>query len=536
MIRKTKVQDQLLDVYDYVIIGAGSCGGVLANRLSEDAGKFILVLEAGADDLENPDIAVPGRAGKLQDTSFNWGYRSVSQKWAFKGYEEQRCVTPRGKGLGGSSAINYMVYMRGTPHDYDIWENMGCTGWSYRDVLPYFIKSESCLSSRLRDNGFHGSDGPMLVSEGSFSQIGSIFLDAWKEFGYPETDCNGNDPIGFMKVQANIGDGVRQSSAECYLRPASGRDNLHIATHCHVTKIHVDSKIARAVEFVRKGEKQLVRARREILLCAGAIGSPQILMLSGIGQRAHLQDLGIPVETDLPVGENFQDHCGALGMEFEIDHSYSPRDSKESDDLYNNLRAGHLGTNIGACTGLLKTDIWEAMIAGNVGENGVMITLNVTHPKSRGTIRLASTDPFTPPVIDPNTFSHPDDVKVLVEGLKIILKVIQTTPLKAIGVKPNRRILPGYKGTPFTDEYWEEFVRTMTFNTYHPAGTCRMGRLRDPSTVVDSQLRVKGIDRLRVVDASIMPEITSANLNATCIMIAEKAADMIKGNNHVARL
>ncbi|XP_064606186.1 uncharacterized GMC-type oxidoreductase Mb1310-like [Liolophura sinensis] len=563
----TPVQHVLDQAYDYVIVGAGTSGCVIASRLSEDPGTTVLLLEAGGDDLEWEEIAIPGSSGLMQCSKYDWSFRGVSQESAFKGFENQASTIPRGKVLGGSSAINYNMHMRGTPHDYDIWKNMGCTGWGYADVLPYFIKSETCLVSDLLDGGFRGTSGPVIVTEARFSPIGDIFVDGGKEMGYRKTDCNGPDPIGFMVAQSNIGDGIRQSSSEVYLRKAATRPNLHIATYGHVTKILIHNNIARGVEFIRGNKQSSVRAKREVILCAGTICTPQILMLSGIGHRYHLQSHKIDVIADLPVGDNLQDHNTFFGLEFEIDKPYAAMmSSPESKDLYDRLRIGPIATNILEATALVRSDLqepgnpnpdlhlvlisgmlgavenssfqrntamkgefWDAMFAGNVGKHGFNINPSVTHPRSRGNIRLQSADPFQHPLIDHQTLTHEQDIKTLIEGVKFILSLTDTKPFRSVGARWTGRVLPGYQKTPFTDEYWEEVIRTLTHYTYHPAGTCKMGRPDDPTAVVDPKLRVKGVDKLRVADASIMPEITSANLNAPCVMIGEKAADLIRG-------
>ncbi|XP_064614664.1 L-sorbose 1-dehydrogenase-like [Liolophura sinensis] len=580
---KTRTTDNLLPVYDYVIVGGGTAGCVLANRLSEDQSRTVLLLEAGSDDTEFPEIHVPAMCSTLIGNVYDWSYKSEPQKHACKAILSKQMPTPRGKVLGGSGSVNVLVYCRGTPEDFDQWEKMGCEGWGYEDVLPYFVKSENCTSPELLKGGVHGTGGPMAVTECLYTSITDHFIEAGKELGFKHTDNNGRDPIGVMRTQLNTDDGRRAHTAEAFLRPAMHRDNLHIATHCHVTKVLIDNKIARAVEFVRMlTGREVVRARREIILSSGTIGSAQILMLSGIGPREHLQDLGITVVADLPVGSYLQDHFLVNGIEFEIDQHSLPGEDVFSDEnkrRYDLMRSaikeceleppllyyvGPIATSLCEGTGFLRTPLqdpdspnpavqiyffpvlhgprlrtnaaisdkyWSAIFPGRDEKvkPGLTFLPVVSHPKSKGTLRLRSADPFDYPLIDPNYLAHPDDVTTMVEAIKLCQRFGETKAFRSLGARFVERSLPEYQGALHTDEYWAEYTRTMTQTVYHLCGTCRMGRADDLTTVTDPQLRVKGIGRLRVVDASVMPKVTSGNTNAPVVMIAEKAADMIKG-------
>ncbi|XP_064596454.1 L-sorbose 1-dehydrogenase-like [Liolophura sinensis] len=562
---RTKIAEKVLPAYDYVIVGGGTAGCVLANRLSEDQSVTVLLLEAGYDDTEFPEIHIPAKCSTLQKTVYDWNYKTVPQKHACKGLKNQQMPTARGKVLGGSGSLNYMVHNRGTPFDYQRWEELGCEGWGYEQILPYFLKSENCLIPELiKKDGVRAVGGPLSVAESKFSVLADMFLKAGEELGYKRTDNSGREPIGFMVLQMNVCNGRRGHTAQAFLRPAMNRSNLDIVTHCHVTKVIIENKVATGVEFVRSDVHHTVQANQEVVLSAGTIGSAQLLMLSGIGPEKHLESLGIPVVASLPVGDGLQDHVMVFGIEFETDGPYIPGDevfSKENQQLYNSSLKGPIATcvcegaayvrtqrqhpdnpnpdiQIHQLSGLLSPawkknsgmldQYWQALFGNREGKHGFCFMPRLSHPKSRGSVRLRSANPHDYPLIDPNYLSHPDDVKTLVEGIKVCMQLGKTKAYSSLGPTFHNRILPGYRGTPYTDEYWEEYVRSLTQTVYHVVGTCRMGRADDPRTVTDPQLRVKGIDRLRVVDASVMPEITSGNTNAPTVMIAEKGADMIK--------
>ena len=482
---------------------------------------------------------------------------------------------PRGKILGGSSVLNYMIYVRGNSRDYDGWADEGNTGWSYQQVLPYFLKSEDNRNPYLAANKkYHSTGGYLTVQEPPFkTELGKSFIEAGVEMGYENIDINGAQQTGFMMAQSTTRSGSRCSTAKAFLRPVRNRQNLHISLHSHVLKIIIDekSKTATGVKFERNGIHYVVSARKEVILSAGSINSPQILMLSGVGPSEHLQQHGIKILSDLNVGDNLQDHITLGGMIFQIDTPYSYVDTRliNLPAMYNYyFHHGGPWTTLGGCEALAfvktkytnQTDDWPDIqyhfVAGTpVSDGGTQIRFTsgirneiwneyykqlewtdtwqaipvLLRPKSVGNIRLASTDPYAKPLIDPKYFSDIHDMKVLIEGIKIAVALSETAAFQSIGTKFYDKTFPGCENfTLWTDSYWECFIRHYSATLYHPVGTCKMGNASDPTAVVDAKLRVYGIKQLRVVDGSIMPKIPSGNTNAPIIMVAEKAADMIK--------
>ncbi|XP_067133170.1 glucose dehydrogenase [FAD, quinone]-like [Centruroides vittatus] len=562
------VSSEFRDKYDYVIVGSGSAGSVVANRLSKDENIKVLLLEAG----ELPNFiseAIPFPI-HLQKTKYDWKYRTTRQKNSCRGYNEQRSNWPRGKVLGGSSVLNSMVYVRGNKRDYDQWAEDGATGWSFDDVLPYFKKSEDNRVPEITEKDYHGTGGELTVDKPSYKNpINKAMLEAGKELGYPTGDYNGVSQKVFSEVQATIRDGRRCSTKKAFLDPIVGRRNLDIRTSAFVTKINFDNnKRATGVTFDYDGKTITVSVRREVILSAGAINSPQLLMLSGIGPKEELEKLQIPVVSDLPVGKNLQDHVFTLAMIATVETQETLLTSRiKVDDVLSYLKEnkGILSTLAGCDTvGFVNTkynkiEDWpdiELVLAtaslatdgGTTFKNAVGLSDQVLkeyilpyvnnhtiscspllqRPKSKGEVRLNSANPYDHPIIDPNYFSHPDDLKVLVEGTKICLDLFSTSAMKKIGTKAIDAIIPGceqYK--QFSDEYLACASQTITQTSYHPVGTCKMGNIRDKSTVVDPRLRVKGVNGLRVVDASIIPTMISGHINAAAIMIGEKASDMI---------
>ncbi len=528
--------------YDYVIIGAGSAGCVLANRLSADPGLSVCLIEAGKKDTSLM-VRMPAGVGELIGTAGpqNWGFWTEPQTHL----EKRKLYWPRGKGWGGSSSINGMIYIRGHARDYDQWRQMGLTGWSYEDVLPYFRKSEHFEGGA---DDFHGENGPLWISQSPLDNpVYRAFLKAGEEAGYKRTeDFNGAQQEGFGPYQRNIRKGERWSASFAYLRPIAGvRDNLTVLSTGLVAKLIVEKGQAKGVEVVSgKGKQaQTIRAGREVIVCAGAVQSPQILQLSGIGPADELMQQGIEVVCDAPdVGKNLQDHLDVL-VHQEMSQplsAYAQRKglrkyaiglkylaAKSGPGADNFLQAGaFLKTREGLDRPDIQLHYVNALSFAHATEtpeqDGFMVHACQLRPESKGTIGLRSTDPFDTPAIDPNYLATEEDRRVMREGLKIMRDVVGQNALK-----PYRgpEMSPGESVK--TDDEIDAFIRQNAETIYHPVGTVRMGA--DERAPLDGQLRLRGVDGLRVVDASVMPTLIGGNTNAPTIMIAEKAADMILG-------
>jgi choline dehydrogenase len=530
--------------FDYIIIGAGSSGCVLANRLSENPNVSVLLLEAGMPDRKT-EIHIPGAYGNLHRTDVDWQFWSEPQEHV----DNRKIYLPRGKVLGGSSSTNAMAYVRGSRYDFDEWASLGNKGWSYQEVLPYFMRSEHNENLNGR---YHGKDGPLHVSYcREPSPLGAQFVKACAETGMAENgDYNGEEQVGAHMLQFTIRNGVRQSTAAAFLKPALRRRNLKVFTGCHVSRIVIQYDQAMGVEFIRNNATETVACNKEIIVSAGAFQSPQVLMLSGLGDRDELVRAGIEVRKHLPgVGKNLQEHVWSgvsclsgiptgntvlrtlPKMKAVMQHLLfkkgplcnSPLEAnafyKSNTELDRpDLQFHFVPLGIG---GDYSTDIYNIRSFPKL--DGFSVLSILIRPKSRGYVALRNKDPMQHPLIQPNLLSEPSDLDTLVKGLRKAFEIVEAPALKRYSkgvLMPN---------LPCTDEQLADHVRKSLETLYHPVGTCKMGN--DAMAVVDERLRVRGIKGLRVADASIMPTIISGNTNAACIMIGEKAADMILDNH-----
>ncbi|XP_059159180.1 glucose dehydrogenase [FAD, quinone]-like [Physella acuta] len=562
--RESTATENLRSSYDYIVVGAGSAGCVVAGRLSEDRGVSVLLVEAGGDDRGNPLLTIPALAALNIGSSVDWGYVTEPQPGIMGGLIGGRSYWPRGKVLGGTGSINGMQITRGSRHDFDRWARyVRDNSWDYNHVLPYFKKLEDMLVLELRNSVYHGRDGPIPVTHPDPQPIVPKLLEAGLAAGYTiNPDYNGETMDGITRTQNNIKFGQRWSTSRAYIHPALNRTNLHVSLNSTVTKINIDWLRANGVVFTKNGKTYTIGARREVILSAGVIGSPQILMLSGIGPRKHLEDLKIRIKRDLPVGYNLQDHI-AFDVGVKINESLTISRRKLSDPAtiaqYTVNGTGPLATSMAEVFAFKSTtnttdmpnlhlefalilsntsentfgytpDVLALMSKRNTAEYGFLCIASVIRTKSQGRITLRSTDPNAKPIIYANYFNVKSDLDTLVDGIRECEKIVNTSTMQAIGAELTDNT-PSPHCSNFTfrsRQYMECLVKYRPVSNYHPVGTCKMGPRGDPTAVVDSQLRVRGVRGLRVVDASIMPDIVSGNPQTSVIMIAEKAADHIK--------
>lgn len=502
----------MAETFDYVVVGGGTAGCVVASRLSEDPRVSVLLIEAGGDE-RRPDVETPEAWPSLLGSDVDWSFETTEQP-AFG----RTFPAARGRVLGGSGSINNMVHLRGHAADFDEWKGAGARGWGYEDVLPYFRRSEDVPDG---DPRYRGRGGPLHPRPfGTWDPVGIRFAEGATRAGHTRVaDFNAASMLGIGFPDALIVDGRRESTASAYLRPAMARPNLTIHQEALVRRVVVKHGRCAGVEYVREGVTSLATAAEDVILCAGAVGSPQLLMLSGIGPADELAALGIAPAVDAPeVGRNLQDHILLSGVRYQAERPLPPEYMMATATLLARSDGGAHGPDVHVT--VVNADYhqeWQEPLP-----NSFTFAIGHMRPRSRGTVRLASADPAVPPVIDPRYLSEADDVDHLIRGIELVDDVVRTGVFDDWGGRSQTGAMLELDRAEL-----ERLVRDAASSYFHLAGTCRMGS--DAGAVVDPELRVAGVDGLRVADASVMPTLVSCNSNAATVMIAEKATDLVRG-------
>ncbi|KAG8262406.1 hypothetical protein J6590_090751 [Homalodisca vitripennis] len=558
--------------FDFIVVGAGTAGCVVANRLTEVTGWRVLLIEAGGDPTNISDV--PALLPLLQRSEIDWQYKTEPSNLHCLGMEGNRCNWPRGKVLGGSSTINYMVYVRGNPRDFDAWADEGNVGWGYKDILPYFKKSEDMRAEAvLASPDFHkyhnigGYQKVETFQNYEVRPLATVLGQGVEELGYCyNVDCNGRNQIGFTPKQGSLQNGRRCSTAKAFLSPISKRSNLKVSKNSLAVQVLIDEKTKTAfgIKFINKyGKIITVRAKREVILSGGAVNSPQLLMLSGIGPRRNLQELGIKVVQDLPVGENLQDHYISNTVVMSLNYTKPELELNVSDvlshrqSLFSSLGLASVSAYINTVKPVCYPDIDitfadfnkndSIALLQNLNNFGyrneiktkylelnlnsfiVLIYSFLLKPYSKGNITLRSKDPKEYPKLNPGYFSDPRDLETFFRLYEFLEKLSATRAIRKVNAIFHELDIPSCEMFPFASRRYRECaLRHLSSTGCHPCGTVKMGPAASADSVVDPHLRVKGVNKLRVIDASIMPSIVRANINAAVLMIAEKGSDLIK--------